>query len=308
MPAIRVRPDHFSGASKLHTRDVDGLAAMVRGLAIDNARRVCEVAAVGQFVDNSTGTAVTVKQFTFPDFTIPTVAFNATASGGVQQAAWNTSVSRISNAQAVLAETINKARGRVGLPLITFPGSIVTSGTVPAVDLTATTSSGVSAVDFASFVASTTTLKQNHRKLVRAFRQVEAALGLVASTTDKLSVNFTNDFALVAPATVAAAATGASSVAVASGTAILADIANNIATMALYWNETLIGAGLTVLTDNSTGTPAITHIVTTLGTMTPFTTAGVDCAPKAGVDTQLALYANAIASLAARSNKLMSFW
>ena len=47
----------FTGLANVYSRNPYGLAAIVRGLAIDNARLKVEVAAVHDFTDNSTGVA-----------------------------------------------------------------------------------------------------------------------------------------------------------------------------------------------------------------------------------------------------------
>jgi hypothetical protein len=78
-------------------------------------------------------------------------------------------------------------------------------------------------------------------------------------------------------------------------------VANNLATLAAAWNQVMTGAGLTALTDNTTGT-ASDQTVNAVGTFTPFTTVATDCAPKAGFDTLLGVWRNASASVAARIN------
>ena len=79
----------FSGLSKLFVKDIV-LAAIVRGLAIDKARKAINV-------------------------TCPRQLYNA---------------------MAVLANNINTARSRLGLTVLTYAGTVVTPGTIPACDLT----------------------------------------------------------------------------------------------------------------------------------------------------------------------------
>ena len=303
MTATIVHKGQFSGLSHIFGRDNNHLAALLRGMAIDNARSRVEAAAVAAITDSTTGTADSTIPWLIVDLPIaPTGVFNATSAGGVQLTAFNTSLGKIANDHAVLAERLNQARGRFGLPLVTFAsGTIATSGTLAALDLTATTASGNSAVDNASYVAATTTMKQAHRQLVRAFHEILAALGFDADLIDDLVGTYPQTYALPATATVVAAASGASSVALADGTAFLADVANNLATLAVAWNQIMTGAGLTALTDNTTGT-ASDQTVNTVGTFTPFTSVATDCAPKAGFDTLLGVWRNASASVAARIN------
>ncbi|MGO9740698.1 MAG: hypothetical protein ACLPN5_04130 [Roseiarcus sp.] len=57
MTAVKIKKHQFTGLSKVYSRDPDGLAAILRGMAIDNARLKVEVSAVHDFTDNSTGAA-----------------------------------------------------------------------------------------------------------------------------------------------------------------------------------------------------------------------------------------------------------
>ena len=299
-----VKKTQFSGLAHIFNRDSTGLASIIRGMAIDNARiKIVETSNVGAFTDNTGGTADTTAPFTLVDMPIaPTGQFNATSAGGVQQAAFNTSLGKIASAQAVFAERLNLARARLGHTLVTFAsGTIAASGTLPSLDLTATTASGVSAVDYTSYVAGVTVMKANHRILVNAFTEVMGALGFDQNIADSISVVFSQNYLLAATPTVAASASGNPSVALADGTAFLADIANNLSTMAAMWNQVMAGAGITALTDSTTGT-ASDQTVNTVGTFTPYTTAGTDCAPKAGFDTLLGVWRNASASIAAKIN------
>jgi hypothetical protein len=303
MTAVRVRDSHFFGSSKVFGKESDALTAIVRGLAIDNARTKLEVAAITAFTDNSTGTA-SAEPFSLVDAPVAASGvFDASSAGGVQRSAFNTSVGKINNAHAVLGKQLNLARSRVGLKPVSglATGTIATAGTLPALDLTATTASGTSAVDHASYVAVCAVLKSNHRIVERAAKEVFASVG-EPIVTDALTGAFDADYVLDAPGTVAAAATGASSVKLIDGTNLLADMANNIASLAAKWNAVFVGAGLTALTDSSGGTASTINVLGALGTMTPFTTAATDCSPKAGFDTLLGVYRNTFASFAARAN------
>jgi len=304
MVATRVSPRHFSGNRNVYDTGYRGLAALIRNLAIDNARKAVEVAAVTAMTDNSGGTA-TAEPYSFVDGTAvsTTAVFNAVSAGGVQRAALNTSAGKINNAHATIGMQLNIARMRLGLPAVSGlnTGTVVTAGTVASLDTAATTSNGTSAVDWASYVANMLILKGNHAKILQAFQEVITAIGVgpIAST---MQVVYSAGFVLLPVGTVAAASTGASSVALADGTNLLAGMANNIASLVAKWNGVMIQAGLTALTDSSGGTASPNGVITTLGTMTPFTTVATDCAPKAAFDTLIAVYRNTLSSFAQRIN------
>ena len=57
MSAIKVKITQFTGLANVYSRNPYGLAAIVRGVAIDNARLKVEVAGVHDFTDNSSGVA-----------------------------------------------------------------------------------------------------------------------------------------------------------------------------------------------------------------------------------------------------------
>lgn len=300
-----VKSRHFSAASKVFTGEADGLSAIIRGLAIDNARQALLVTNIAAITDSSTGTAdgaTSANDYTFADVPIAAYGvFVGTSSGAVQRSAFNTALGVVANAHAVLAERLNRMRGRLGLSMIVAPGTIATAGTIPAMTLTATTSSGTSAVDYASFLTGAATVKANHRKIVAAFMEVMYATGYASAFTVALTGAFGSGYTLAATPTIAAAATGASSIKLSNGNDFLAGLANNVATMALAYNALFTQTGLTALTDSSGGTASLTTIAA-LGTFTPYTTAGTDLAPKTTFDTQLGLYADAFADLAARIN------
>jgi hypothetical protein len=73
------------------------------------------------------------------------------------------------------------------------------------------------------------------RKLAAALADVLTAIG-EGLGTNGLTGDYAANYTLVAPGTVAVAASGASSVVLASGTALQAAAANNVATMAAKWN------------------------------------------------------------------------
>jgi hypothetical protein len=325
---IRIKKDQFSGTSKVFSRDPDGLAAILRGLAIDMARNRLNALNPTVFTDNSTGTAA--DPYVLVNAPIaPSGVFNALVAGGVQLTAFNSSLGTIANAHAVMAAKMNPVLAIFGLPQITYiSGTIASAGTIPAQSTTATTASGAAAVNNASYAAGATIMAANHRLIAQAWlaamNAMGEAIGVVQGVDPLISAfetpfvpsapitSFTpsglrsfgpapQNYILAATPTVTADATGASSVSLADGTAYLAAIANNLATMAKGWNQGVIGTTLSALTDSTTGT-ASQEAVAAIAAPVAYTSAGTDLAPKAGFDAQLALYANAQASIAARIN------
>lgn len=295
---IKVSKSSFSGNAFLYDTGALGLGAIIRGLAIDNARRVIESTQIGDFTDNSTGTAASgiVDLAAFP------AVFDATSAGGAQLAAFNTAIGKVENALAVIGGYLNRARGRLGLSQISLGvGAIATAGTIPAQDKTVATSNGTSALDWASGRASMLVAKQNLQKVVRAFQEVRVALGY-SKLPSALTGAVSDDYALADIPTAAASSTGASSIAKTVVDTFLTALAANIATIAAQWNLMMTQGALTDLTDSSGGTAS--DVLAALGAFTPYTTAGTDLAPKAGFDTEIAKWRNNFADLTARVNIL----
>lgn len=300
MSAIKVTKDNFSGTSKIF----DGsLAAMVRGLAIDNARGKIQNAQLTDFTDNSTGTAAA----SIADAVLPAAVFDASDAGGADQSALNTALGKFENAGAVLADGLNRIRSRFGLPLIsTASGTIAAAMTIPAQDKTVASTSGTSAVDYASGVAQLKAAKQNLRKLVLAHNEILVALGH-AKLDDNLNAGFPGSVAALADVGAAdASEDGSSSIAKTVVDAFLTSLAAGVATIAASYNSLLTQGEITDLTDSTGGTAAATLVANPA----PAAAAGAatTSSPKAGFDTALAAITNAVASLAARTNQLRNLY
>lgn len=234
MTAIKVTKDYFQGSGRIWDRQV-GLAVLLRGLAIDNARLALAVASVTDFVDNSTGVAAA----TVVDVTPPTDVIDASASAvGSPKAGLDTALGKLDDAFAVLAENINKARTRLGLPVLTYSGTVAVSGTVPACDKTLTAVSGASAATKDSVNTALTRARNSLASLTYAVNEVFTAIGqtVVASaignhgsiSTDLVDIGITT-----------ASATGADA---ASDTVVdtaLTAIVANVATLASKWNTAM---------------------------------------------------------------------
>ncbi len=293
MTAIKIGSKTFSGLSKVH----DGtLADAIRGIAIDLARTKVATASVPDLTDNSTGVAAA----SIVDQVIPSVAFDATSAGGADRAATNTAFGKIENAGKVLVNSFNNVRVRIGLPVMSAFGTAAAADTIPAQDLTVTTASGTSAIDFNTGRASMLSAKKNIGSLVQGFNEIMAALG-----ETKVASAMLGDLpfgALVDIATADAAATGASSIAKTVMDAFLTASAANIATLAALWNGVFIQTGLSDLTDSSGGSASDTLAAITIPAAADG--AATTSSPKAGFDTNIAVIENNLSELVTRMNVL----
>lgn len=318
--AIRIGKGHFSGLGKVATKDKDSLANMIRGIAIDLAKAKIQNSKITDFVDNTTGTVQSPP--VFADLVIPTVKFDATSAGGASQANFNTATGAFESGAAVIADWLNRIRARIGLSAIKFgDGTITTAGTVPAQTLTVSSVSGTSALDFVDGVAKMTLVKNNMEVLALAANETLSALGNapigpitaivqpVSGTFTKTAGNYLTggaQWSMAAVAAASASASGASAIAKTVVDTFLGSLANNLATLISAFNTTTVGALVfAALTDSSTGT-ATTYPYSVTANTTPVAAVGAatTSAPKAGFDTQLAVIANALASLCSRMNNI----
>lgn len=298
---IVLKKGHFSGSANVFGSG--GLEAVIRGLAIDAARRRATDAGITDFTDNSTGTAAA----TLPDLTLPTEAFESSSSDAAQTTALNTALGKIENASAVVASQLNLLRGKIGLPLITWSvGTIAAAGTIPALDLTVTGANGATAAAYSSGRSALDVAKGNIRRLVSAFNGTMAALGYTALPSN-LSGSYSSNLALVDIPTVTAddqtdnTLDGKTSLRKTTTDTFLTAVGAIFATMASHWNAVMQQVTeLSDLTDSTGGTAAAGLVANPLPAAADG--AATTSSPKAGFDSEIAKFANATASLAARIN------
>lgn len=310
MTSIRVNKHYFSGLAHVQSAGTDGLAAIIRNMAIDNARNLVNGLSPGSVTDNSGGTAM--ASIIANGIIVPSgVSFDATSGGGVQTAAFNTSLGKLRNAEAAWVATINAIGVKLGLPALSVPEGTGSANTIPAQDLTATTASGSSAVDYNSFVNIAGLAVANQQAIVQGANAVIKALGYNSipgkflnlfpnATTIKL---LGNNIALYALPAATSSAAGPSSVLLADGTALLAALANNFATIASFWNSALSLSGPGTLTNSTGGTASSTL---TLGFVNDNFTGHIDSSGDSASATALATifaaYKNAFSSIQASIN------
>ena len=240
--SIKIRPNHFSGTSKVFSREDDGLAAILRGVAIDNASlRIANaitaetlVIADADFVDSSTGVATP----SVADVVMPSTAHTASGATGVQIAALNAAVSVGQDAIAVVGGQVKKLRDVLGISTIAFAGTVTTPGTIPAQTKAITAATGTGAASQASVSTVLGKLKANERALLATVNETLGALGL-ATLDSKLS----GDIAASASAPTAAVAAAAGGVGAATKSevdAFFVASANVIASIAAHWNTEIV--------------------------------------------------------------------
>lgn len=235
MTAILIKRHQFSGLGKVYSRDPDGLSAILRGIAIDNARLKVEVSGVKQFTDNSTGAAYSG----LVALTIPLVAIDATSAGGAQTTALNTSLGKIANAGKVISNTINEASALLGLPASSAASGVqAAADTIAALDKTSTSATGASGASFASTLAAFKVAKDNFARLVNGANAIFAAVGASKVSAQVLGPH-SLDLALIAIPAATSVAVGSGAVAKADADAFLTAYANNVATLAAKWNAAM---------------------------------------------------------------------
>ena len=246
MPAIKVKATQFTGTSKVFSRDPDGLAAIIRGIAIDNANLKVQVAAVHDFIDNSTGVATSPP--VLPNLTplVDGVVDATTLAVGANLAALNTSLGKLQNACKVMTNTLNVARSLIGLTALTCAvGTQVTVDTIPAQDKTNATASGTSAANFASAYTALAVGAANVYLLAEGANEVLTAIGALNVTLPKVPRAYGQVLSAI-PAVVADT-TGASSASQADVQGWLIAVSQAIATLAATWNVAMTQSDTTPL-------------------------------------------------------------
>lgn len=234
MPAIKVTKNHFTGASRLHGMDPNGLSAVIRGLAQDNARRAVADASVPDYVDSSTGTAGS-SVVPLPD---PATVNASSSALGAPKAGLDTAIGKQNAALVALAENMNKARVRLGLPAITYTGTPATSGTIPAQDKTLTAAQGNATATAASVNASLAAAENGIFVVARGMEEVLNAVGVKPPVSTLTGKRSPDPVIGVIPATVASS-TGSDAANNSQAVAALVAFANDVATLASVWNTTM---------------------------------------------------------------------
>jgi hypothetical protein len=237
----KIRVGQFSGLGKLFSREPDGLSAILRGLAIDNARLKIEVAGVRDFTDNSGGTPTPILM------TLPTTAIDATSAGGAQTTALSASLVKIQNAGKVITNTVNVVRSILGLsPLVSASGTQATADTIPAQDLASTAATGNAAASFASAVASFQQVAFNMQALVNGANEVIAAIDPAGAPMFRAyneRFPYVGHLTLAAIPAVISVAAGPGALAKADADAFLFASARDIAALAYAWNAVMNQGG-----------------------------------------------------------------
>lgn len=182
---------------------------------------------------------------------------------GVAETTFDTAAGKADNAMAVLAEQINGVFTALGIPVMTYSGTVATPGTVPAMDKTLAAlspASGSLALDFTTGRACMSVLRNNMATLIRAMNMIMAATGnattadatggspynarTLAASPPPYTSNPSPEAALVLsalPATTAGTGTAAGDTSISKAVmdAFLTSLANHVATLASKLNTLL---------------------------------------------------------------------
>jgi hypothetical protein len=297
---IKLTKNYFSGTSKVFDASPVGLAALLRGIVIDNVRTYFKSNAVTALTDSTGGTATPLV---VNDIHIPPVN-TATGSLGEAEASLATSMGKIKNATLVLMNSVNGVRKKLGLPIFAYAeGTQASANVLPAQDLSGTgTATLTSVVDFSSAASAMRNAKVNIRTLVEGINDIAKAFGqpvLVSAIKSAPLTVPTNPVLL--QGNINTSPDGTNSMLVTDVTNFLLESASAFASIAAFWNEFVAKLEPTAFTDSTGGTAAGALVAVPIPA--PATGAATTSAPKAGFDTALAGIANDVASLAAIYNE-----
>ena len=280
----------------------------LRKLAQENVREKFSVSITP--VTDSTGG--TVNPYTIVPITRPAAFLtDGVASTGVQKTGFDTSMGKFANAAASFANFLNPYIAQIGNDPITIAATGVTiTAAVAALDTSTTGVATTGAVDYTTGIAEINKQLNNFSTLAAACNKIAAALGIPYIVDASTGLGVTNTPSVSIATATAASVTGnvASTLAKSVVDTLFVNLGNNYATLIDFANRALT-PGVGALTDSTGGTasaalPPVEALVTL---PTAFTTAGTDCAPKAGFDTLLGVYRNAVASLADSMNRHINF-
>jgi hypothetical protein len=296
--------------------DNNKLFKALQGLAQDNARAKFDGLSISAVTDSTGGTAVNGVFYTTALVSVvkPVPFTNAasTSNAAVQKTAFDASMGKLGNAAASLANFINPYLGELGFDSIIIPSALTITAAVPALDSASTGSTTTGSVDATTGIAQINIQKGNFSTVMLAINRIAKALGENLLIDNSGGLEDTSEpLTLIANAATAASVDASllPSLAATPTTAEFVALQNNYATAIAFLNRVLVNAEATTITDNSGGT-ASTALPPTLVALTippAFTTVATDCAPKAGFDTQVALFQNAVASLADKMNRHIQF-
>ena len=231
MPAIKVTQNYFGASGRLYGSD--GLGAVIRGIAIDNARIKIMTSNVPDLTDNSTGVATAA----LVALAVPT-EFDASTADGASQAEFKVAIVKIEDAGKVLATSVTNARTILGLSAVAAAsGTQAAANTIPGITQVVVEEVGSDAVDFTSGRVAIAQAKSNLERLLRAVNEVFVAIGADPIGSD-LKTQGSSGENLTAISVVKRSAVGSTShLSKVDANAFLANMANNIATIAKAWNK-----------------------------------------------------------------------
>lgn len=289
--------------------------AILRGLAIDNARSKINVSTIPDIVDNSTGTAS--LNYTIEALTIP-APYTKTGTDIASKTAFDAAVVKIDSALNSLLIASNRTRRQLGLPMIIRNSSAVVTAAIPALDLAlvAVNGTGNNAVEANTAIAQLTIIRNNFATVLAGINALGTALGypIVEDISGGATYGNWASTTLVANAATAAGVAGTASTQSLADPAVdafLTSIANNIATVTFYLNSIQNPADSIILTNGGNagvGSTVNPPVVAAAILPVAHTVSGSSAAAKADVDIIVAQLNNNTADYGAAINDLLDVY
>ena len=239
--SVVLRPRHFTASKKVFTAEADGLANILRAVAVEQARLhlIATPTPPQQLIDNSAGTAA--QPPVLSELVVASAPFNAVSAGGAQLAGLEAALAAADNAHAVIATTFDTVLTQLGLAAVSglSSGVVAAVNTIPALPKTVAAAAGTAAADYVTGRAGLLIVRQNHQRLMRAMAMMMTALG-EAWAPANVQGAYGEDFGLVALPAIAAATDGSSAIAATDASAFALALANNVATLAAAWTSVVV--------------------------------------------------------------------
>jgi hypothetical protein len=297
----------ITGADKTGI-DQNKLFSLLKGLAIDSARSKLSGVDTTKQTDSTTGTAGTAV------VVVPNTGVHVTdgvSTTAAPKTGFDTAIGKMANCAASLANFINFYRAELGLKPVTIPSGVTITAALPALDKTLSGVATTGAVDYTTGKAQLDYQRNNFATILFAANELAVALGYAKLSDASGGVADSTNLLLVANTTTAASvnASSANSLADSEVDAALTALAGNYATLSSFINNVIDPDEAVNITDNTSGTAssAVPPAIAEVTVPSAYTTAGTDCAPKAGVDTALGIIEANISDLTLKTNQLIRF-
>ena len=236
----------FSGGGNISGDSGLSLAAVIRGLAQDIAKTRLNVSTVGNFTDNSGGTADSGR--VLRGMVVPTEPYDGRSSGAAPANGFNNAINGFQNAFKVMENRFKLATDRISTtrPVAT-QGTQGTAGTIAALTASLSASSGNAAIDFTTGTVAMRALRKDIVIMASGLNRILVAIGSDKITSVMDDEPFPTEDTATATIANATAGTGSprgtTSISDTVMDAFLTSARNNVATIAATWNGAMRQTG-----------------------------------------------------------------